>query len=193
MLCLEHMPTPDQVESLRPRIKKARHVCLDYATGPGIGMGDYLVKEFGEWKPEEHKFGKVELCTLTNSFKLQIFPKLRMAMEKRNHRIPISRVIREDLHSINRIAITATGSHQLIAPHTADGHADRGTAIGAGYPCWSNSNGTPGKILHVRKHAPQPDHFIKAQGKESAKDECRMQNAEGGKVRFGGQPCVTPR
>lgn len=127
VLCLEKMSTPDQVEVLRPRIRKARRVCLDY-TGPGIGMGDYLVKEFGEWNPDQHKFGKVELCTLTNSFKLEIFPKLRMAMEKRNHRIPVNRTIREDLHSINRI-VTANGSISYRAPHTADGHADRATAL----------------------------------------------------------------
>lgn len=127
VLCLEKMSTPDQVDVLRPRIQKARRVALDY-TGPGIGMGDYLVKEFGEWNPDAHKYGKVELCVMTNSFKLQIFPKLRMAMEKKNHQIPINRVIREDLHSINRI-VTATGAISYRAPHTADGHADRGTAL----------------------------------------------------------------
>lgn len=127
VLALEKMSTPDQVEILRPRIRKARRVCLDY-TGPGIGMGDYLVKEFGEWKPIEHKFGKIELCTMTNSFKLEIFPKLRMAMERRQHRVPINKVIREDLHSINRV-VTATGMISYRAPHTADGHADRATAL----------------------------------------------------------------
>lgn len=54
VLCLEKMSTPDQVDILRPRIMKARRVCLDY-TGPGIGMGDYLVKEFGEWNPDQHR------------------------------------------------------------------------------------------------------------------------------------------
>ena len=32
------MSTPDQIDILRPRIRKARRVSLDY-TGPGIGMG----------------------------------------------------------------------------------------------------------------------------------------------------------
>jgi phage FluMu gp28-like protein len=143
VLCLEKMSTPDQVDILRPRIQKARRVALDY-TGPGIGMGDYLVKEFGEWNPEQHKYGKIELCTLTNSFKLMIFPKLRMAMEKRLHRIPVSRVIREDLHSINRI-VTATGAISYRAPHTADGHADRGTAL-ALVTHAGTLDGTPGRI-----------------------------------------------
>ena len=127
VLCLEKMSTPDQMDVLRPRLKKCRRACLDY-TGPGTGLGDLMVKEFGEWNPEQHKYGKVELCTLTNSFKLKVFPGMRVAMEKRNHRIPISRVIREDLHSINRI-VTANGGISYRAPHTADGHADRGTAL----------------------------------------------------------------
>jgi phage FluMu gp28-like protein len=126
VLPLEKKSTPDQVDILRPRIQKARRVCLDY-TGPGIGLGDLLVKEFGEYNPKEHKFGKIELCTLTNSFKLEIFPKLRIAFEKRNFRVPISRDIREDLHSVNRI-VTATGAISYRAPHTADGHADRCSA-----------------------------------------------------------------
>jgi len=127
VLCLEKMSTPDQMDVLRPRLKKARKVCLDY-TGPGTGLGDLMVKEFQEWNPDQHKFGKIELCTMTNSFKLKLFPGLRLAMEKRNHRIPVSRVIREDLHSINRI-VTATGAISYRAPHTADGHSDRGTAL----------------------------------------------------------------
>lgn len=127
VLCLHKMPTPDQVDVLRPRIRKARRVCLDY-TGPGIGMGDYLVKEFGEWNPEQHQFGKVELVTMSNLIKVEIFSKVRMAFERRNHRIPVSRVIREDLHSVYRIS-TPSGGVTYRAPHSDDGHADRLTAL----------------------------------------------------------------
>jgi phage FluMu gp28-like protein len=127
VLTLEKMSTPDQMDALRPRLAKARRVALDY-TGPGIGLGDMMVKEFGEWTPDQHKYGKVELCVMTNSFKLKIFPGLRVALEKRNHRIPVNRVIREDLHSINRV-VTANGAISYRAPHTADGHADRATAL----------------------------------------------------------------
>jgi phage FluMu gp28-like protein len=127
VLCLERMPTPDQIDILRPRIRKARHVCLDY-TGPGIGMGDYLVKEFQEWNPAQHKFGKIELITMSNTRKVELFGKMRMAFEKRNVRVPISQVIREDLHSIYR-CVTPTGNITYRAPHTEDGHSDRGTAL----------------------------------------------------------------
>ncbi len=127
VLELAKMPTPQQVEILRPRIRKARRVALDY-TGPGIGMGDYLVAEFGEWKPEAHKFGKIELCNFSNAFKCDIFPKLRMAFERRGVLVPVSRTIREDLHSVNRV-VTASGNVSYSAPHTADGHADRCTGL----------------------------------------------------------------
>jgi phage FluMu gp28-like protein len=126
VLCLEKMPTPDQADMLRPRIKKARRTCLDYS-GPGIGLGDYLVKEHGEYKPTEDKFGKVELVNMSNPMKLELFSKLRMSYESRSWRIPVSRVIREDLHSIYRV-VTAAGNVSYRAPHTADGHADRANA-----------------------------------------------------------------
>jgi phage FluMu gp28-like protein len=127
VLEMDRTPTPEQVERLRPRLRKVRRVCLDY-TGPGLGLGDYLAKEFGEWNPARHKFGKIELCHFSNTLKLEIFSKLRMAFEKRALRVPVSRVIREDLHSLNRVS-TATGQITYRAPHSADGHADRCTAL----------------------------------------------------------------
>ncbi|HEV2207316.1 MAG TPA: terminase family protein [Verrucomicrobiae bacterium] len=126
VLCLERMSSPEQVNALRPRIRKARRVCFDY-TGPGIGMGDYLVQEFGEWNPEQNKFGKIELITMTNPMKVELFSKLRMAYDQRAWRIPMSRAIREDLHSIYRV-VTPNGNVTYRAPHTEDGHADRANA-----------------------------------------------------------------
>lgn len=119
--------TPDQVSAMRPRIRAASRVCVDY-TGPGVGMGDYLVQEFGEYNPEQHRYGKIELCTFTNPMKVDVFSKLRMAFEGMKLRIPADRTVREDLHSIQRVT-TATGTVTYRAPHTADGHADRGTAL----------------------------------------------------------------
>ena len=127
VLCLEKISTPDQVAMLRPRILRCRRVCLDY-TGPGVGLGDYLVKEFGEWNPDKHLYGKIELVTFSNTIKVDIFSKLRMAFQSRTLRVPISRVFREDLHSMCRVS-TATGQITYKAPHTADGHADRCTAL----------------------------------------------------------------
>jgi phage FluMu gp28-like protein len=127
VLELDKMSTPAQVELFRPRIRQARRVCLDY-TGAGIGLGDYLVKEFGEWNPGQHKFGKIELCAFTNSLKVEIFSKLRMAFERRGLRVPVNRTIREDLHLINRVT-SPSGQITYRAAHTPDGHADRCTAL----------------------------------------------------------------
>jgi phage FluMu gp28-like protein len=126
VLELSNMPTPQQVEILSPRIKRAERVCLDY-TGPGVGLGDYLVKEFGEWKPEEHRYGKIELITMGNANKVDMCSKLRMSFENRREQIPANRTIREDLHSVYRVT-TPTGAITYRAPHNEDGHADRFTA-----------------------------------------------------------------
>lgn len=127
VLEMQCMSTPSQVEMLRPRINKATRVCLDY-TGPGVGLGDYLVEEFGEYNPDKHLYGKVELMTFTNASKVELFSKLRMAFESRNVRIPVSRKIREDLHSVHRVSLTG-GGVTYRAPFTKDSHADRCTAL----------------------------------------------------------------
>ena len=127
VLCLENLPTDQQLEHLRPRLRHATRVCLDY-TGPGVGLGDFLARELDAWHPEAHRFGRLELCTFTHDLKCELFSKLRMACDQRALLLPISREVREDLHSLHRVA-TATGQITYRASHTADGHADRGTAL----------------------------------------------------------------
>lgn len=127
VLELSAMSTPDQVALLQPRLKRARRACLDY-TGPGIGMGDYLIQEFGEWNPARHQYGKIELATFSNTLKVEIFSKLRMAFEKRAVRVPVNRAVREDLHSVNRVT-SDTGGITYRAPRGVGGHADRCTAL----------------------------------------------------------------
>jgi len=126
VLEMRNMSTPDQIDLLRPRLLSLSRVSVDY-TGPGVGMGDYLVKEFGEYNPDKHLYGKIELVTFTNNTKVDLFSKLRMAFEQRRTRVPISRVIREDLHSIHRV-VSGSGNVTYRAPQTEDGHADRATA-----------------------------------------------------------------
>ena len=125
VLEMRAMSTPDQIDQLRPRLKYVTRACLDY-TGPGVGMGDYLVKEFGEWNPAAHKYGKIELVTFGNANKVEMFTKLRMSFEQRKRRVPVDRAVREDLHSICRV-VSAQGNITYRAPHTEDGHADRCT------------------------------------------------------------------
>lgn len=124
---MERMPTHIQMEHLRPRVSRCRRVSYDY-TGPGIGLGDLLVAEFGEWNPARHLYGKIDLVTFTNQIKCEIFPKIRAEADRRMIGLPVSRVIREDLHSMCRV-ITPNGNVTYRAPHTEDGHADRCTAL----------------------------------------------------------------
>ncbi len=127
VLTLKNMSTPEQVTLLRPRLALASRVSVDY-TGGGIGLGDYLVQEFGEWNPAAHRTGKVELCQFTPALKGELFPKLRAAFERKEILIPSSREIREDLHSIHRI-VSTTGQISYRSSQSGDGHSDRCTAL----------------------------------------------------------------
>lgn len=151
VLCLSKMSVPDQFELLRPRVAKARRVCFDY-TGPGIGLGDLLVREFGEWKPGEDKFGRVELCNFTGNFKQELFPLQKLAFERQRQRIPISRAIREDLHSVQRV-VSANGHVTYRAPHSDDGHADRCTAHALCVRAGSQGGGGPFAFDRVTRSA----------------------------------------
>jgi phage FluMu gp28-like protein len=127
VLMLHKTSTPDQVAILRRRIERSTRFSLDY-TGPGIGLGDYLVQEFGEYDPERHLFGKIELCTFTVGFKRELFPKLRRKFEAPTKvRVPISRAVREDLHAMQQVVLN--GEYNYWAPRTKEGHSDRCTAL----------------------------------------------------------------
>jgi phage FluMu gp28-like protein len=126
VLVLDKVSSPDQERILRDRIKAARRVSFDY-TGPGIGLGDYLVAEHGQYKPEAHEFGKVELFNFSAPSKRILFPRLRRAFEKREVLIPISRAIREDLHEMQQTI--SNGVYNYWSPRTRLGHSDRCTAL----------------------------------------------------------------
>lgn len=127
VLVLRGMPTPDQEAVLLHRIAGARRVVLDY-TGPGIGLGDYLVKAHGEYDPRKHKHGKVELATFSVNFKREIYPRLRRAFEAPTKlRVPIDVEVREDLHEMQQIV--RNGQYNYMARRTAEGHSDRCTAL----------------------------------------------------------------
>jgi phage FluMu gp28-like protein len=129
VLVLDQMSTPQQNAILSSRIKASRRTALDY-TGPGIGFGDYAVRDAGmsEWKPEEHKFGRVELFTFTPKSKRLLFPTLRRKFESPCRvRIPISRKVREDLHAMQQVV--NKGEYSYWAPRSREGHSDRCTAL----------------------------------------------------------------
>ncbi|MGA2176152.1 MAG: terminase family protein [Verrucomicrobiota bacterium] len=136
VLELSKTPTQDQVDILSRRIRRVHRVCFDY-TGPGIGLGDYLVKLFGQWNPPQHKFGKIELLSFTAPVKCALFANLRDAFAKHKLRIPVSRAIREDLHSVVLVC-SNSGYVSYRAAHTDDGHADRCTALALAWRAATN-------------------------------------------------------
>lgn len=147
VLVLQTVSSPDQEQILRDRIAAAAKVCFDY-TGPGIGLGDYLVKTHGEWKPEGHAFGKVELCTFTAKFKRELFPRLRRAFEAPCRlRIPVSTAIREDLHEMQQVI--TNGEYNYWSPRTKKGHSDRCTALALAVRAADSARG-PAVVESVR-------------------------------------------
>lgn len=133
VLVLKAVSSPEQEKLLVNRIRAATKTCFDY-TGPGTGLGDYLVRPaigLGEFKPEHHKFGKIELCTFTTKFKREIFPLLRArfkdAKGQCHLRIPISTTIREDLHEMQQVI--TNGEYNYWSRRTREGHSDRCTAL----------------------------------------------------------------
>jgi len=134
VLVLKNVSSPDQEQILKDRCRAAQRVCFDY-TGPGIGLGDYLVDVkrggLGRWKPAEHEFGKIELCVFTTGFKRLLFPSLRSAFKDARGtcrlRIPISTIIREDLHEMQQVI--TNGEYSYWSRRTREGHSDRCTAL----------------------------------------------------------------
>jgi phage FluMu gp28-like protein len=139
VLVLRDMDSPSQQSALDRRIAKAQRVCFDY-TGPGIGLGDYLAKDHGEYDPTAHKFGKMELCTFTQNFKRDIFPKLRRAFEAPvKVRVPVDVEVREDLHEMQQIV--TNGNYSYEARRTKEGHSDRCTALALALRAASGAGG----------------------------------------------------
>ena len=127
VLVLSNVTTPDQNALLRSRFARASRASVDY-TGPGIGFGDYAAKEFGTFDPKGHEFGKIDLVNFTAGNKREMFPFLRRAFESPTRlRIPISTVIREDLHAMQQVITNA--EYNYWAPRTRLGHSDRCTAL----------------------------------------------------------------
>jgi phage FluMu gp28-like protein len=119
---LEQAPFYAQLEVARELLRDQRlpirRCCVD-ATGLGAMLAEELAREHG---------GRVEACQFTAPLKLEIYPLLRRKLEDRLVRLPISHVVREDLHGLQKVS-SATGQLQFVAPRSDDGHCDRATAL----------------------------------------------------------------
>ncbi len=144
VLVLRNTETPEQVDILRRRIRRATRVALD-CTGPGVGLGDYLKREFGQWLPGQHSYGRVELCTFSVALKREMFPLLRRQFAAPAQlRVPVSRAVREDLHAMQQVV--TNGEYNYWAPRTREGHSDRCTALALAVRAAGDAAGKSGPI-----------------------------------------------
>lgn len=144
VLCIENMNSVEQAEMLASRCAWADAVEFDY-TGPGIGLGDMLAREHGEWKPEAHKHGKVALNTFTLQWKAEWYGKTRQAFDAGHWGIPGHKELREDLHAVYKTS-SPSGVISYHAPHMAHGHSDRAAALVLAEKGASRQGGNPGRL-----------------------------------------------
>lgn len=96
-----------------------RRCCID-ATGLGMQLAEEVAQRFGEFT--------VEGVTFTAQSKEKMAGMLRVRMEDVSTRIPMSRALRDDLHSIEK-SVTLDGHIRLQATRTEGSHADRFWAV----------------------------------------------------------------
>ncbi len=115
---LRHCPFDAQEAAIAERARTSARCAID-ATGIGAMLAERLRTRFGY---------RIEPWTITMQSKGDLMLGLRRAMEERRVRIPISRAVREDLHSLQKV-VTSGGSIRYSAERSADGHADRAFAL----------------------------------------------------------------
>jgi len=137
---LTKTPFNRQQEILGDLIKKktVRGVEID-ATGIGAMLAEELARLHGS---------KVNEFTFTNTSKGTICLRMQKAFESKKVRIPKNRTIREDLHSIQRLA-SSTGQVSFSATRNEDGHADRAMALALALEANSKRQGSSSSIGRV--------------------------------------------
>ena len=119
---LEKTPFHIQYEIISAILRhpKLRRCCID-STGIGMQLAETAQKDFGKYR--------VEMVMFTNKSKEEMAYNLRTNFEDKSVFIPNDHDIREDLHSIRRVA-TKAGNIRFDADSSeVNGHADRFWAL----------------------------------------------------------------
>ena len=116
-IVLDRMPYDEQVPILESRLRYARHACVD-SSGLGGPIHERLAKAFSH----------VEAVHFSQSTKLEIFSRTKRELEARALKLPIGSKVSDELQSLQRL-VTSQGTVKIFARRTADGHADRATAL----------------------------------------------------------------
>ncbi len=119
VLVLDRVPFPQQEEILRPRVFAASFTAID-ATGVGGPVSESLATALDETR--------LEAVTFTSDHKRELFERLKKSLQARAIALPAAAAVRDDLASVQRI-VSPTGTIRYAAARTADGHADRSTAL----------------------------------------------------------------
>ena len=119
VLVLDRVPFPQQEEILLPRVMAAAFTAID-ATGIGGPVSEHLAAALDETR--------FEGVTFTADRKRELFERLKKVLQARTVGLPAAAVIRDDLGSMQRI-VSPGGTIRYAAARTADGHADRSTAL----------------------------------------------------------------
>ncbi len=119
VLVLDRVPFPQQEAILLPRVMAAAFTAID-ATGIGGLVSEHLAAALDE--------SRFEGVTFTGDRKRELFERLKKALQARTVALPVAAVIRDDLGSMQRI-VSPGGTIRYTAARTADGHADRSTAL----------------------------------------------------------------
>ena len=104
------------------RLPRLRRACIDN-TGIGANLAEDAQIDFGK--------SRVEEVTFTSAAKGEIAVNMRQTFEDKQARIPISKNIRNDLHSVKKL-VTAANNIRYDADRNENGHADRFWAAGLG-------------------------------------------------------------
>jgi phage FluMu gp28-like protein len=117
---LEKTPFRIQKEHLYAYLSlpRMRRGCLD-STGLGTQLAEEAIEAFKS---------RVEAVDFTEPVKQELAITQLRTFQDRAVRIPADRIIREDLHSVQKHT-TAAGNIRYLAERTADGHADRFWAL----------------------------------------------------------------
>lgn len=119
VLVLDRVPFPQQEAILAPRVMAAAFTAID-ATGIGGPVSEHLAAALDETR--------LEGVTFTGDRKRELFERLKKGMQAQAVALPPAAIIRDDLASVQRI-VSPGGAIRYVAVRTADGHADRSTAL----------------------------------------------------------------
>lgn len=157
ILAMQNISFPKQERKISKLIKqlpRLHRVCTD-RTGLGIGLTDYLKKNFGE--------ARIEGVNLGAQVKEKMAFRLKQIMEDKCFELPNDKLIKDDFHSVEQ-STTSGGNIRLTADTAEDSgsHADYFWAAALCLEAWA-------KVPYVKFEATLPDAELQERFKTALK------------------------